>query len=220
VKYYPTLSHSLPPIHAVEPVQEKEELDFYILSLQDYTAAMWLGLSEVEARCRQTLPSPTDLFPSMATIRFACTSREQTSPEWQVLGRNLVYLSVPHLITLEGTYQNRFSSKWHAKALMKSGLLSDVNHLPFASSKVLSVPEKQDRRSTSAQKHTSKPGLAILCSRKRSSAHGLQPVLLHFVINNRLTKLLDVLPHVFLSVLWGIFHGLRNWNVCIGMGIY
>ena len=220
VKYHPALSHSLPPIYALESVQEKEELNFYILNLQDYTAAVWLGLSEVKARCSQTLPSPTDLFPLMTNIRPACTSREQTSPERQFLGRDLVYLSVPHLITLDGTYRNRFSSKWHAKALMKSGLLSDVNHLSIASSKVLSMLEKQDPRSTSAQKHTAKPGLAILCSKKRSSVHGLQPVLLHFVLNNRLTTLLDVLPHIFLSVLWGIFHGHWSWNICIGMDIY
>lgn len=220
VKYHPALSHSLPPIHALEPVQEKEELDFYILSLQDHTAAMWLGLSEVKARCGQTLPSPTDLFPSMTNNRPACTSREQTSPEWQFLGRNLVYLSVPHLITLDGTYRNRFSSKWHAKALMKSGLLSDVNHLPFASSKVLSMLEKQDSRSASAQKCTAKPGLAIHCSKMRSSVHGFQPVLLHFVLTNRLPKLLDVLPCVFLSILWRNFHRHWSWNMCIGMDIY
>lgn len=181
---------------------------------------MWLGLSEIKARCSQTLPSPTDLFPLMTNIRPACTSREQTSPEWQFLGRDLVYLSVPHLMTLDGTYRNRFSSKWHAKALMKSGLLSDVNHLPFASSKVLSMLEKQDPRSTSAQKRTAKRGVAIRCSKKRSWVHGLQPVLLHFVLNNRLTKLLDVLPRVFLSVLWGIFHGHWSWNICIGVGTY
>lgn len=104
---------------------------------------MWLGLSEDKAGCSQTLPSPTDLFSSTTNIRPACTSREQTSPEWQFLGRDLVYLSVPHLIALGGTYQNRFSSKWHAKALMKSGLLSDVNHLPFASSKVLPMLERK-----------------------------------------------------------------------------
>lgn len=213
MKYHPALSHSLPPIHVFEPNQEKEALYFYVLSLQDYTAATWLGLSEVKARCSQTLPGPTDLFPSMTNTRPACTSREQTSPEWQFLGRNLVYLSVPHLITLDGTYQNRFSSKWHAKALMKSCLLSDVNHLPFASSKVLSVLENQDPRSTSAQKHAAKPGLAIHCSKMRSSVHGLQPVLLHFVLNKRLTKLLDVLPCVFLSILCRIFHGHWSWNM-------
>lgn len=199
MKCHSTLCHSLPPIHAFEPVQEKEELNFYKLSLQDYTAAMWLGLLDVKARWSQTSPSPTDLFPLMTNIRPAYTSREQTSPEWQFLGRDLVYLSVPHLITLDGTYQNRFSSKWHAKALIKSSLLSDVNHIPFASSKVLSMLEKQDPRNTLAQKCTAKPGLAIHCSKKTSSVHSLQLVLLHFVLNNRLTKLLDVLPPCFIG---------------------
>lgn len=139
VKYHIALGHILLPVHALEFVQEKEELDFYILSLQNYTAAMWLGISEAKARCSQALPSPTDLFPLTTNIRPLCMNREQTSSQWQFLGRDLVYLPVPHLITLGGTYQNRFSSKWHTKALMKSGLLSYVNHLLFASSKVLSV---------------------------------------------------------------------------------
>lgn len=69
---------------------------------------------------------------------------------------------------------------------MKSGLLSDVNHLPFASSKVLPMLENQDPRSSLAQKHTAKPGLAICCSKMGSLVHGLQPVLLHFVLNNSL----------------------------------
>lgn len=56
-------SSFLLPVHALEFVQEKEELNFYILSLQNYTAAMWLGISEAKARCSQALPSPTDLFP-------------------------------------------------------------------------------------------------------------------------------------------------------------
>lgn len=181
---------------------------------------MWLGLLDIKARWSQTSPSPTDLFPLMTNIRPAYTIREQTSPEWQFLGRDLVYLSVPHLITLDGTYRNRFSSKWHAKALIKSSLLSDVNHVPFAGSKVLSMLEKQDPRNTSAQKCTVKPGLAIDCSKNRLSVHSLHLVLLHFVLNNRLTKLLDVLPHVFLPVLEGTFHGHWSCKICIGMGIY
>lgn len=46
-KYY---SHCLPPIHVLNAAQEKEELYFNILSLQDYTAAMCPGLSKGAAR--------------------------------------------------------------------------------------------------------------------------------------------------------------------------
>lgn len=46
-KYY---SHHLPPIHVLKAAQQKEELYFNILSLQDYTAAMCPGLSKHAAR--------------------------------------------------------------------------------------------------------------------------------------------------------------------------
>lgn len=84
-KYHAALGHILLPVCALEPVQEKEERDFYIPGLLSYTAAMRLGLSAAKARCSQALPSPTDLFPSMTNIRPVCTSREQTSPQWQFL---------------------------------------------------------------------------------------------------------------------------------------
>lgn len=176
-KYHAALGHILLPVCALEPVQEKEERDFYIPGLLSYTAAMRLGLSAAKTRCSQALPSPTDLFPSMTNIRPVCTSREQTSPQRQLLGRDVVYLSVPCLITLGGTYQNRFSSKWHTKALMKSGLLSDVNHPPFASSKTGEARPKEHL----ALRHTGKSGLAKHRHKKKSSEHRLLPVLLHFV---------------------------------------
>lgn len=79
----------------------------------------------------------------------------------------------------------------------------------------LSVLEKQDPRSASVQKHAAKPGLAMHCSKMRSSEQGFQ-VVLHFVLNNAFIKLVDVLPHAFLSVLCGHW----SWSMQIGMGIY
>lgn len=89
------------------------------------------------------LPQPSDLFPSVTNTRRVCTGPEQASAQWQFFGRDLVYFSMLHLIAVDGTYQNRFSNKWHAKVMTKRGLMSDVNHVLFASSNAMSFQEEQ-----------------------------------------------------------------------------
>lgn len=59
--------------------------------------------------------------------------------------------------------------------------------------------------------HAAKPGLEICCSREN---HNLQPSTSSstLLLNYRLTKLLQLLPSVFLSVLWEMFQGHWSWN--------
>lgn len=155
--------HHFPPIHVLKPVQEKEELYFNILSLQDYTATMCPGLSKGAAR------------PSLVPLTFShwwLTSGLPVRAETKLVQSGSSLAGT--LFTFSGRFNN---SGWHLLEYIFQQVacqsLDEIRPSVWCQSPTLcqfkSVIQagKASPKDCFSPEHAAKPGLAICCSKKK-----------------------------------------------------